>query len=36
MSFKWARVHAVVRKELRDFRRNRFIVSTMVFLPSSS
>jgi ABC-2 type transport system permease protein len=31
MSF--ARVHAVVRKELRDYRRNRFVVTTMAVLP---
>lgn len=28
-----ARIRAVFRKELRDFRRNRFIVSTMAVLP---
>jgi ABC-2 type transport system permease protein len=27
------RVRAVVRKELREFRRNRFVVGTMVILP---
>jgi ABC-2 type transport system permease protein len=33
MSFSLLRVGAVVRKELREFRRNRFIVGTMVFVP---
>ncbi len=33
MSFSWARVGAIVRKELRDYRRNRFVVLTMSFLP---
>ena len=28
-----ARVHAVVRKEVREFRRNRFVVGTMAVLP---
>jgi len=28
-----SRTSAVFRKELRDFRRNKFIVATMVFLP---
>lgn len=28
-----ARIRAVVRKELREFRRNRFIVTTMAVLP---
>jgi ABC-type Na+ efflux pump permease subunit len=27
------RLRAVIRKELREFRRNKFIVGTMVFLP---
>ena len=27
------RISAVVRKELRDFRRNRFLVGTMAVLP---
>jgi len=27
------RIGAVVRKELRDFRRNRFLVATMAILP---
>lgn len=29
----WARISAIFRKELRDYRRNRFIVSTMAVLP---
>lgn len=33
MSFSWSRVGAIVQKELRDYRRNRFVVLTMVFLP---
>jgi ABC-type Na+ efflux pump permease subunit len=33
MSFSWARVGAIVRKELRDYRRNRFVVLTMSVLP---
>ena len=33
MSFSWSRVAAIVRKELRDYRRNRFVVLTMSFLP---
>jgi ABC-2 type transport system permease protein len=33
MSLSWTRVRAIVRKELRDYRRNRFIVYTMAFLP---
>jgi ABC-type transport system involved in multi-copper enzyme maturation permease subunit len=33
MSFSWTRVGAIVRKELRDYRRNRFVVLTMSFLP---
>jgi ABC-type transport system involved in multi-copper enzyme maturation permease subunit len=28
-----ARIRAVVRKELRDYRRNRFVVTTMAVLP---
>ena len=31
--FSWTRVGAIVRKELRDYRRNRFVVLTMSFLP---
>jgi ABC-2 type transport system permease protein len=33
MSFSFGRAGAVVVKELRDFRRNRFIIGTMVVLP---
>ena len=33
MSFSWTRVGAVIRKELRDYRRNRFILSTMTLVP---
>ncbi len=33
MGFSWVRVGAIVRKELRDYRRNRFVVVTMSFLP---
>ena len=36
MSFSWARVGAILQKELRDYRRNRFVVFTMAFLPLSS
>ncbi len=33
MSFSWTRVGAILRKELRDYRRNRFVIYTMSFLP---
>lgn len=33
MSFSWARAGAILQKELRDYRRNRFIIYTMAFLP---
>jgi ABC-2 type transport system permease protein len=33
MSFSWARVEAILQKELRDYRRNRFVVLTMSILP---
>ena len=34
MSFSWARVGAILRKELRDYRRNRFtVIFTMAVLP---
>ena len=33
MSFSWARAGAVLRKELRDYRRNRFVIATMAVLP---
>jgi ABC-type Na+ efflux pump permease subunit len=33
VSFSWRRVQAIVQKELRDYRRNRFIILTMTVLP---
>jgi hypothetical protein len=33
VSFSWTRVRAILVKELRDYRRNRFVIGTMVFLP---
>lgn len=33
MSFSWGRVRAIVEKELRDYRRNRFVIMTMTMLP---
>ena len=33
MSFSWTRVAAILVKELRDYRRNRFVIGTMAFLP---
>ena len=33
MSFSWTRVRAIVVKELRDYRHNRFVIGTMMFLP---
>ena len=33
MSFSWTRVGAILRKELRDYRRNRFVIGTMVAAP---
>ena len=33
MSFSWTRVGAIVHKELRDYRRNRFVIYTMSLLP---
>ncbi len=33
MSFSWTRVGAIFRKELRDYRRNRFVVGTMAAMP---
>jgi ABC-type transport system involved in multi-copper enzyme maturation permease subunit len=33
MSFSWTRVGAILQKELRDYRRNRFVVYTMSLLP---
>ena len=33
MSFRWTRVRAIVVKEFRDYRRNRFVIGTMTALP---
>lgn len=33
MSFRWTRVGAILRKELRDYRRNRFVIGTMAATP---
>jgi ABC-type Na+ efflux pump permease subunit len=33
MSFSWTRVGAILRKELRDYRRNRFVIVTMTIVP---
>jgi ABC-2 type transport system permease protein len=33
MSFSWTRVGAILQKELRDYRRNRFVIYTMSLLP---
>ncbi len=33
MKLHWRRIYAITKKELRDFRRNRFIVATMLMLP---
>ncbi len=33
MNFSWTRVGAILQKELRDYRRNRFIIYTMSFMP---
>jgi ABC-2 type transport system permease protein len=33
MNFGWTRVGAIVRKELRDYRRNRFVIVTMTMVP---
>lgn len=33
MTFSWERVGAIVQKELRDYRRNRFVVLSMSALP---
>jgi ABC-type Na+ efflux pump permease subunit len=33
MRFSWTRVGAILRKELRDYRRNRFVILTMAILP---
>ena len=33
MSFSWTRAGAIFGKELRDYRRNRFVIGTMTVLP---
>lgn len=33
MRFSWTRVGAIVRKEVRDYRRNRFVIITMTTVP---
>jgi ABC-type Na+ efflux pump permease subunit len=33
MSFSWTRVGAIALKELRDYRRNRYVISSMTVLP---
>lgn len=33
MRFSWTRVAAITVKELRDYRRNRFVILTMALLP---
>jgi ABC-type transport system involved in multi-copper enzyme maturation permease subunit len=33
MSFSWERVGAILQKELRDYRRNRFVIASMATLP---
>jgi ABC-type Na+ efflux pump permease subunit len=33
VSFSWTRVRAILVKELRDYRRNRFVIGTMALLP---
>lgn len=33
LGFSWTRVGAVLRKELRDYRRNRFVIGTMTMVP---
>ena len=33
MSLSWRRISAIFSKELRDYRRNRFVILTMVFFP---
>lgn len=33
MSFSWTRVGAILHKELRDYRRNRFVIATMAATP---
>jgi ABC-2 type transport system permease protein len=33
VSFSWTRIGAIFRKEIRDYRHNRFVVMTMAVLP---
>lgn len=33
MSISWTRVGAILRKELRDYRRNRYLIITMTMVP---
>ena len=33
MSFSWTRIGAILLKELRDYRRNRFVIGTMAMVP---
>ena len=33
MNFRWGRVWAILHKELRDYRRNRFVMTSMSVLP---
>lgn len=33
MSFSWTRVGAILHKEMRDYRRNRFVITTMAATP---
>jgi len=33
MNFSWTRVGAILRKELRDYRHNRFVIGTMAATP---
>jgi ABC-type Na+ efflux pump permease subunit len=33
MSFSWTRVGAILHKELRDYRRNRFVIGTIAATP---
>jgi ABC-2 type transport system permease protein len=33
MTFSWRRVGAIFKKEIRDYRHNRFVVMTMAMLP---
>ena len=33
MRFSWTRIGAISHKEFRDYRRNRFVIFTMAFLP---